>query len=71
MERERYSLDVATRRLRKPMDQIKDVMRYSDVTSVSISKYRRKNADGNYVDKFHTTIFSDLDEGEENIYGEE
>lgn len=71
MERERYSLDAAMRRVRKPMDQIKDVMRYSDITSVSINKWRKKDADGNYVDKFHTTIFSDLDEGEENIYGEE
>lgn len=68
---ERYSLDAAMRRVRKPMDQIKDVMRYSDITSVSINKWRKKDADGNYVDKFHTTIFSDLDEGEENIYGEE
>lgn len=71
MERERYSLDAAMRRVRKPMDQIKDVMRYSDITSVSINKWRKKDADGNYVDRFHTTIFSDLDEGEENIYGEE
>ena len=71
MERERYSLDTAMRRVRKPMDQIKDVMRYSDITSVSINKWRKKDADGNYVDRFHTTIFSDLDEGEENIYGEE
>ena len=71
MERERYSLDAAMRRVRKPMDQIKDVMRYSDITSVSINKWRKKDADGNYADRFHTTIFSDLDEGEENIYGEE
>ncbi len=68
---ERYSLDAAMRRVRKPMDQIKEVMRYSDVTSVSISKWRKKDADGKYVDRFHTTIFSDLDEGEENIYEEE
>lgn len=60
---ERYSLDTAMRRLRKPMDQIKDVMRYSDVTSVSISKWNRKDQNGETVTKFHTTIYSDLDEG--------
>lgn len=59
---ERYSLDAAIRRVRKPMDQLKDVMRYSDVTSVSISKWNRKDQDGKTSTKFHTTIYSDLDE---------
>ena len=61
---ERYSLDSAMRRIRKPMDQIKDVMRYSDVSSVSISKWNRIDKDGKPVTKFHTTIYSDLDEEE-------
>lgn len=56
------------RRVRKPMDQIKDVMRYSDVSSVSISKYDRRDKEGKVTTHFHTTIFSDLDE---DIYGSE
>ena len=59
---ERYSLDAAIRRVRKPMDQIKDVMRYSDVSSVSISKYNKRDGEGKYTTHFHTTIFSDLDD---------
>lgn len=59
---ERYSLDNAMRRIRKPMDQIKDVMRYSDVTSVSISKWKGHDADGKPTDRFHTSINSYLDE---------
>lgn len=66
---ERYSLDGAMRRIRKPIDQLKDVMRYSDVTSVSVNKWNRKDQNGKMVTKFHTTIYSDLDE--EEIYNNE
>lgn len=66
---ERYSLDGAMRRIRKPIDQLKDVMRYSDVTSVSVNKWNRKDQNGKTVTKFHTTIYSDLDE--EEIYNNE
>lgn len=59
---ERYPLDNAIKRIRKPMDQIKDVMRYSDVTSVSISKWKSHDADGKPIDRFHTSINSYLDE---------
>ena len=59
---ERYSIDNATRKIRKPIDQIKDVMRYSDVMSVSISKWRGHDADGKPVDRFHTNIHSSIDE---------
>ena len=59
---ERYSLDSAIRRVRKPMEQIKDVMRCSDVSSVSISKWKGRDADGKMVDKFHTSVNSNLDE---------
>ena len=65
---ERYSIDNATRRLRKPVDQIKDVMRYSDVDSVCISKWRGKDKDGKPMDKFHTSIHSSMDE---EFYDEE
>lgn len=66
---ERYSLDTAMRRLKKPMDQLKDVMRYSDVSAVSINKWNRTDRDGKVTTKFHTTIYSDLDE--EEIYNNE
>ena len=66
---ERYSLDGAMRRIRKPIDKLKDVMRYSDVTSVSVNKWNKKDQNGNMVTKFHTTIYSDLDE--EEIYNNE
>ena len=59
---DRYSLDAAIRRVRKPMDQIKDVMRFSDISSVSVSKYDRRDRDGMVTTHFHTSIFSDLDE---------
>lgn len=59
---ERYSLDTSMRRLRKPMDQIKDVMKFSDISSVSINKWNRTDRDGKVTTKFHTTIYSDLDE---------
>ena len=65
---ERYSLDGAVRRIRRPMDQIKDVMRYSDVDGVSINKWQTKDKDGKPVDRFSTTIHSRL---EEEFYSEE
>lgn len=68
-ERERYSLDAAIRRVRKPMDQIKDVMRFSDISSVSINKWNSTDRYGKVTTKFHTTIYSDLDE--EEIYKDE
>lgn len=66
---ERYSLDGAMRRIRKPIDQLKDVMRYSDVTSISVNKWNRTDQNGKTVTKFRTTIYSDLDE--EEIYDNE
>lgn len=64
---ERYSIDNATRKIRKPMDQIKDVMRYSDIEGVSINKWRSKDKDGKPVDRFSTSIHSRL---EEEFYSE-
>lgn len=66
---ERYSLDAAIRRVRKPMDQIKDVMRFSDISSVSINKWSRPDRDGKVRTMFHTTVHSDLEE--EEIYTNE
>ena len=59
---ERYSIDNATRKIRKPIDQIKDVMRYSDVSGVTINKWRSRDRDGKYTSRFTTHIHSDLDE---------
>lgn len=59
---ERYSVDNATRKIRKPIDQIKDVMRYSDIECVSINKWQSKDKDGKAVDRFSTNIHSRLEE---------
>ena len=59
---ERYALDAAIRRVRKPMDQIKDVMKFSDIYSVSVNKYDRKDREGKVTTHFHTSILSDLDD---------
>lgn len=64
MERERYSLSRAHSKLERPIEQIKDVMRYSDVRSVSISKWNRKDKDGNMSTKFYTNINSTMDDME-------
>lgn len=58
----RYSLGQAYNKLGRPMEQIKNVMRYSDVDSVSIQKWKGKDKDGNPVDRFHTSIHSNTDE---------
>lgn len=71
MERERYSLSRAHSKLERPLEQIKDVMRYSDVRSVSISKWNKKDKDGNITPKFYTNINSTLDDSETDIYNEE
>lgn len=71
MERERYSLSRAHSKLERPLEQIKDVMRYSDVRSVSISKFNKKDKDGNITPKFYTNINSTLDDMETDIYNEE
>ena len=64
---ERYSINDATRKIRKPIDQIKDVMRYSDIDGVSISKWQSRDKDGNTVNRFSTSIHSRL---EEEFYSE-
>ena len=57
-----YDIPTATRRLQRPMDQIKDVMRYSDVQSVHIDKWRSTDPDGKPVTRFSTSIRSSSDE---------
>lgn len=71
MERERYSLSRAHSKLERPMEQIKDVMRYSDVRSVSITKWNRKDKDGNVIPKFYTNINSTVDDSETEYNEEE
>ena len=61
---ERYSLAKAHSKLERPMEQIKDVMRYSDINGVSITKYQRRDKDGNDTTKFYTNINSHLDDGD-------
>ena len=61
-ERERYSLNKAMSKLERLMDQIKDVMRYSDVSGVTINKWQSRDRDGKYTSHFTTHIHSDLDE---------
>lgn len=68
---ERYSLSRANSKLERPIEQIKDVMRYSDVRSVSISKYNRKDKEGNVSTKFYTNISSTIDEVEADLFCEE
>lgn len=63
-----YDIPTATRRLKRPMDQIKDVMRYSDVQSVCIDKWNSKDKDGKPVTRFSTSIRSNSNE---DWYGEE
>lgn len=64
MERERYSMSRAHSKLERPIEQIKDVMRYSDVRSVSINKYERRDKDGNMSTRFYTNINSTMDDGD-------
>lgn len=71
MERERYSLSRAHSKLERPIEQIKDVMRYSDVRSVSISKWNRKDKDGNTSTKFYTNINSTIDDSDMEYDDEE
>lgn len=71
MERERYSLSRAHSKLERPIEQIKDVMRYSDVRSVSISKYDRRDKDGNTSTRFYTNINSTMDDMENEFMNEE
>lgn len=71
MERERYSLSRAHSKLERPMEQIKDVMRYSDVHSVSISKCNKKDKEGNIIPKFYTSINSTMDDMENDSFDEE
>ena len=59
---DRYSLNQAFSKLGRPMEQIKNVMRYSDVDTVSINKWKGKDKDGNPVDRFHTSIHSNIEE---------
>lgn len=71
MERERYSLSRANSKLERPIEQIKDVMRYSDVRSVSINKYERRDKDGNMSTRFYTNINSTMDDGDADFVNEE
>lgn len=71
MERERYSLSRAHSKLERPIEQIKDVMRYSDVRSVSINKYERRDKDGNMSTRFYTNINSTMDDSELEYDNEE
>lgn len=68
---ERYSLNKAYSKLGRPMEQIKNVMRFSDVESVSICKWPGKDKDGNPVDRFHTSIHSNIEEEFNDNYIEE
>ena len=71
MERERYSLSRAHSKLERPIEQLKDVMRYSDVRSVSINKYERRDKDGNMSTRFYTNINSTMDDSELEYNDEE
>lgn len=71
MERERYSLSRAHSKLERPMEQIKDVMRYSDVRSVSITKYEHRDKDGNMSTRFYTNINSTMDDEDADFMNEE
>lgn len=69
---ERYSLAKAHSKLERPIEQIKDVMRYSDVRSVSISKWNKKDKEGNTATKFYTNINSTMDDMEQpDLFEEE
>lgn len=71
MKRERYSMSRAHSKLERPIEQIKDVMRYSDVRSVSINKYERRDKDGNMSTRFYTNINSTMDDSELEYDNEE
>ncbi len=51
-----YDIPSATRRLQRPMEQIKDVMRYSDVQSVCVDKWNAVDENGKKCVRFSTSV---------------
>lgn len=64
---DRYDLGTAMRRLNGPLGKIKEVLRYSDVRSVSIDKWESRDNVGKPVTRFSTRISSSM---EDSFYGD-
>lgn len=59
---EKYDLNKAYSKLRNPLNQVKDVMRYSDVRGIHINKWSRTDDDGRQITRIATSIDSTMED---------